>query len=512
MKLGNFLAVFFTIFIVLLSGFQIYESVYLSNDLFEHELENHLTSIIEIKSERIEDYFLERERDAKVLANSRDVKDSFDVSMVFDEALATKNLDEKLIIISKQIDIFLFRNPGISISDLQNSVEFQNLVIRELGERSSIVLLDSTSNVVLSSDTSLLENNFNDLNNGFYKNVVEIKSVTSDGVKLVLAALVFEDDFRVMSDDAMGLKNYLARFKEISNYENLILISPEGFVIYEVEESQDLSSNLKYSLSPLSKVYFDREAHSEEKFRDVSIIGPFYNFNSDNDDLLISFRIRVYDGNRFIGTLILINNMDEINTITNEKINLVNSEEAYLVDDDNYLITPLLRKNFDLLIQNVETENSNQCFNDLDVGVNFDSINYKGDSVFGSYKYISETDWCLISEVGETDIFNSLKEEKISKDLFFIIVVNSILLVLLFFFRERYNEFDIGIKSLVSQIKILFTTGFVLFLVSRAFSLLLYKDRLFFTVSGFSNLLLILSIVGLLLMFYSIKSLGGVKK
>ena len=49
MKLNKLFAIFFSIMLVIIASTQIYTSIYSVDEMFNYEVENHLTSIINIK-------------------------------------------------------------------------------------------------------------------------------------------------------------------------------------------------------------------------------------------------------------------------------------------------------------------------------------------------------------------------------------------------------------------------------------------------------------------------------
>lgn len=513
MKLSKFFISFFVSLLILSLSLQLYETLFLSEEPFDNEIKNHLWSIVNIKSERINDYILERKRDSTVLVEFSEVKEALKSKFIFGNEKIIENLDKNLEILGKQINIYLAKYPSLTLSDLQNSDEFKSLILKDLGEKSTMVVIDQNNKVTLSSNPSFIGLDYSQVNIGFYNKIIDTAVQTSDGSKIRIGAVMFPEEFVVLNDVRFDLKNTLKRFKDIGDYENLILISKEGFVIYQAKPTFDLSRNLNFDKdSTLSKVYFNKDSFSFDAPNRVSVVGPYYDENSINDNLLISFKNQVFDNGELIGTLILVTNMDKVNEITNEEINLGDKAESYIIDRNKYLITAIKGKELDLLIQEIETQSSQDCYVDLNGGVNFNFINYEGNQVMGSFKYVREMDWCLISEVGQIDVFQSSKEQKLFKDIIFIILVNTTLFLVLISLKNSYKGYNLEFRESREKIRNLFIVGLVLFLVSRLLNILLYWDVSVFKFSLASNLILIFGLFGIILMFYAIKLFGGNKK
>ena len=56
------------------------------------------------------------------------------------------------------------------------------------------------------------------------------------------------------------------------------------------------------------------------------------------------------------------------------------------------------------------------------------SYGLDGDESLGTYAYIEEVDWCLISEIGASEVFELPKKGKVERDVYFVIGFNLVLL------------------------------------------------------------------------------------
>ncbi len=418
MKSKNLFFILFVIGILVVAGLQIYGSVYSHDKDFNKQVENHLISTVQIKGERINDYFLERRHDVLVLADSVEVKELLQSEVDSDESVIGKNIEEELEIITNQIEIYVNKYPDMSFVDWQNDDEFQKIVARDVGE---------------TGYTSLVNYDIFDKTKVDYYKSTNVK--TNDGVNLGIAAKVNLNEFKILDNASSALTDSMKRFKEISNYENLILIDSEGYVLHEIEEGLELGTNLEfpaYSNTSLGEAYFEVKGA-----RKVVVYGPYLEVGET--ELVLLFVAQVFfEESELIGFIVLEDSMKDVNDISLESTGLGETGDSYIVDKDNFLITPFRVREADLLIQEIETENTKKCFDELDEEILYFE-DYKGDAVIGSYVNIPEADWCLVAEIEEKEVFDAPKQGKIRQDLIVIFILNFILLVIVFILMKKIN-------------------------------------------------------------------------
>jgi len=417
-KNSTLIFILFALGILVVVGFQIYVSVFSSDDDFDKQVENHLISIVQIKGERINDYFLERKHDVLVLADSVEVKGLLKGKVSSDAILVGQNIKNVLEVISKQIEIFVNKYPEMSFSELQNDEEFQGVVEREVGKTGSTSLVD-----------------FNSFDKNEFDYFKSTNVATSEGVNLGIAAKVNFEEFKTLDNPSVDLVNSMKRFKEISDYKNLILTNSEGYVVYEVESEEELGTNLRFNAyreTDLGNAYFEAS-----DLGGVVVYGPYLEIGAS--ELVLLFVTEVYDNERLIGAIILQDSMDDVNDISTESTGLGETGDSYIIDENKFLITPSRIKDADLLIQEVETEDTERCFAEAVEEVLYFS-DFKGDDVIGTYAKISEVNWCLVAEIEEREVFDLPKQGKIKQDLAFILVLNLILLILGFIFIKKLNK------------------------------------------------------------------------
>ena len=418
MKIGNIFFIVFVICVLVVAGLQIYQVVYSPDRDFNKQVENHLVSIVKIKGERINDYFLERKQDVLVLADSQEVKELLKGEIYSDENIIKKSIEDGLRIIAKQIEIFMNKYPSMILSDLENDKDFQNIIFNGVGETGYTILID-----YYDFDKKAFD---------YYKST-NVK--TGDGINLGIAAKVNLEEFKALKNPSIDLTNSMKRFKEISDYKNLILISSEGYVIYEVDEDFKHGTNLEfsgYSETSLGEVYSEIKSTGE-----VVVLGPYSEIG--DPELILLFMAPVYKNDEFVGAIALQDSMEDINEISMELTKLGKTGDSYIVDKDKFLITPSKVGNIDLLIQEVETENTESCFKESEEGILYFE-DYKGDDVIGSHATISEVDWCLVAEIEEQEVFDVPKQGMIRQNLIIIFILNIILLTFGWILMKKLNK------------------------------------------------------------------------
>lgn len=408
MKSKNLLFLLFVLGLLVVMGLQTYNVVYSVDESFSRQVENHLVSTVQIKGERINDYFLERKHDALVLADSVEVKELLIGEVGSNEVTIGANIESGLEVIVKQIEIYVNKYPDTSFSDWQNDNEFQKITKRNVGKTGYTSLVDY--------------DNFDMMTFDYYKSA-NVK--TGNGVSLGVAVKFDFSEFKILRNVSFDLVNSLERFKEISGYENLILIDGDGYVVHEVDGGIELGTNLNfpaYVNTSLGKAYF--EAKESEG---VVIYGPYLDIGED--ELVLLFVAQVYYEGDLIGFIALEDSMDDVNGISTELTGLGETGDSYVIDKDNFLITPLRNRDVNLLVQEVYTDNSQKCFNRSEELISYFK-DFKGDNVIGSYASIPEVTWCLVAEIDEGEVFEVPRKGKVKWDLFFVFGMNIILLII----------------------------------------------------------------------------------
>ena len=514
MKLNKLYTYFFSTVLLIIAISQIYTVYFSVDNTFNTEIENHLKSIVEIKSERINDYLSERKRDTLVLSNSKELINLLKTNLTINQEISNKNIFNQLDILSKQINIYLKKYPDLTFQDLQKNDEFKNLFVKTIGITGTSIIFDiKTQNIIQSSNPKHLTQKFNEINNGFYNTIIDTQVKTSDGFSIGISAIAYKNEFKIIANTSFNEKQSLNRFSKIGNYENIILISPDNYIIYQSNENSELSSNLNNSNIPTSLIFktiynLSNQLNSEK----IIILGPYYNTDNIDSKLVISFGTPIFDNNIFLGTLILTSTTDKINKIVIEENKLGKTGETYLINNNEYLISPLQNLNVDILVQKIQTTNSKDCIQKNQNNKLSYYENLNGVQVLGNYGFIDETSWCLISEISYNEIFNAPKSQQLSKDLAFIIILTIILLININLLKNSLKKYSINIKYSVSKSKLYLKLGIFIYILSKFLYLLETQLYTINTINTKIIYLLILELIGIILIFYSIINFRGDKE
>ena len=86
----NYLIYILLVGIFLVSAFQVFNVLYSVDNEFNSQIENQLISVVQIKGERINDYFLERGNDAIFISGTDEVSELFSRGGSYDSIVEEK--------------------------------------------------------------------------------------------------------------------------------------------------------------------------------------------------------------------------------------------------------------------------------------------------------------------------------------------------------------------------------------------------------------------------------------
>lgn len=140
-------------------------------------------------------------------------------------------------------------------------------------------------------------------------------------------------------------------------------------------------------------------------------------FSEYTGNFVLSISSPIILDNGFAGVLIVNYHTQKFKEIVLDKTGIGETGETYLVNSENYAITPLLFVEDAELEWKVDTINSRNCkkhevYNKEEkahdehhghdaVGIFLD---YRGGEVIGTHVYISEMNWCLLAEISEEEV------------------------------------------------------------------------------------------------------------
>ena len=251
-----------------------------------------------------------------------------------------------------------------------------------------------------------------------YAKFIHVKARTADDVGLMVVTTAYVDDYKVISNVSERVNSYLKSF----DYYNLVLVSLDGYIIYGAKQIGVIGTNLEWISNAdigISKNYLE-----SKKSGGISFYGPFVGIYGDVYPK-VSIAAPVYADGVLLGFVIVVNDMDEIFDVSEETVGFRESQESYLVDSTGLLISPLRSREFDVMVQSVESKNFGNCFDEYFSryleGKEFADyfLNYKGEEVLGIHREIANIDWCLLTEVAVDEALTVPIRESVKKSIYF---------------------------------------------------------------------------------------------
>lgn len=141
-----------------------------------------------------------------------------------------------------------------------------------------------------------------------------------------------------------------------------------------------------------------------------------------------------------------------------DRTGLGETGKTYLINGENYIISPLRFGKNVILEQKINTTNVVNCFKareqagehrkkgsieHIGHGVVDIFLDYRGVEVLGTHVYIFEMDWCLLAEINEREAVGLLRDELIKSALFILIITTIIMGI----FIVVSNRFLLGGKK-----------------------------------------------------------------
>src|SRR3989339_806245 len=307
-------------------------------------------------------------------------------------------------IIFKEVENFLKFHPKITLKELQENNEFKNLAVQSLGNQGYSAIAGNNNLILFHKYDS------------FIGKLIRIPSEIFNESILIIVVTTYVEDYKELSNINLETQNYLTDLKNSYDFYNLNLISPNGDIIYCNKQIVDhngenllWNENLEDGDSNHFKIV--------QKDLKPSVFGPFITSYGDIYPK-ISLMNPVYDENKnLLGFIDLTYDLQKIWGITEEKSGLGETGEIYLVDSEGLLISKLKNNDYNLLIQSIESENTDRCFEMDNLGhmKHFPVdifLNYNGEAVLGAHSEFSDPKWCLLAEIEtqEVLIFQKLKK------------------------------------------------------------------------------------------------------
>lgn len=232
------------------------------------------------------------------------------------------------------------------------------------------------------------------------------------------------------------INNFYHHFQDVS------LLNLDGKILLSTDEKE--IGKTKISLNEISKA---KEG--------VYVVGFYYDLNDLFPKFMVLAPIR--DSNNVLINILSVNfYLDDVNDIILQNVGYGDTEETYLVNNFNYVITGLSKdKEIEIFKKTIHTEDVKACFNEKNTKPKtIITKDYSGDLVLASYVWLSNYDSCLISKIDKTEMVSKLKH--FYDNQFFIIILTVFLSLILGFVFSKFITKPIN--DLTNKVKLI-TTG-----------------------------------------------------
>lgn len=471
MKLRSVFSILFLSLFVIGLTWSIFFLVSSGQNSFNNQMEDYLTSIISSNEERIGDVFSEVEGDILFLAESGKVREILRKDVAESDEVVKFDVSGKVSVVAQEVENYILSHPDMTLAELRESNEFRAIAMQKIGETGYAAVINAESMVLeihvdpkmrgvaldgrdkntMEISDIIQEASENGIADGFYdwvdidgktrRKYTEIRKVgaqTADGVTLLSLTTAYVDDYLVAQNVSKSLNNYFVELEAARDYHNILFISEDNRIVYMTGAEEGLGSSLKdvsYGFGELSSLVNGVEGD------DVGFYGPFI---GHVEDVHLQFAVasRVYDKSEFLGTVVIFEEMDSVNEILFEEEDIQSGEfdEDYIVDERGLLITPLRARSVDVMVQEIRTENVEECLGDfleaMERGITVEEydilekeegselaflpfLNFNGDLTLGLHRPVGRLNWCILSEVNAQDVLDEPMEESFRSQIVF---------------------------------------------------------------------------------------------
>ena len=439
------------------------------DDIIENQVVPHLENVLSLKKQRINFSLENKKNDVIFLSELDDVKNLFSEKLIKDKNLVYEQIKRISKKTTEEIENFLIENPEMTLDDLRENKEFRDIVLSRVGETGYTVLGSYDNGEILIHESRdfegvIVRNNvqlegLGEIENltylgrdafGYYDwvepngevkqkyadfSIAKVK--TADGVGLSVVSTTYVDEYGEILILEKSMEDYLNDFRIIKGYSDVILINPEGEIVWTALKENDLAMNIGegiYNKSLLGEVY--KKVRRDFK-TDVSGFGEY----SPIGERALFVMSPVFDYGKFVGLVALRLTGDDMKNLLLEDLDFRGHGEVYIIDSEGLPVVPL--KYFkDIKYNDTITDYFREyydfCFEDSENVSSFFNFyeNYAGMEVLGVFEKFGDYNWCMIAEVDE-DYF--LKTFGFRKDVIFrMILVENVIIIFISFFLDGF--------------------------------------------------------------------------
>ncbi len=426
-------------------------------DILKSQALNYLESLVQSKANRINAFLDERKDDAVFLSQTDEIKEAFNESVLISTKAIKEVVEKRAKQTAADVERYILAHPNMTLEELQNDSNFKKIAIRRVGQTGYTVFYGpetfinylhflpketNTNHDAVWNDPAQIQvakllltaaKTGKDVS-GFYhriqnKNEREkfmyihmIPGRYFGGIKLSIKSTIYIDEFGKTTKIASDLDRELEGFQAEKDYFDIILINPNGDIVWTAEQDNDLGTNLEtglYNDTNLAKAYeitknkLEAEVSEPEYYEaggkiSIFITQPIFNTNTKTKN------------NTLIGILALQINNNQIKKLVETGAELVDSEEIYIVNKNREYISPILYGQMDDKGEShrISSEQIEKCIADYNSYVSLgqetnstnksgDYINYAGIEVLGAYQYSLQSGWCIFAELNKKEFILS---------------------------------------------------------------------------------------------------------
>jgi len=207
----------------------------------------------------------------------------------------------------------------------------------------------------------------------------------------------YKDNIRGILDDAL----YSSK-----GFKNILVADLNGNILVSTDDS-----------------YVDKNISEEKYFKDGKEDNSFnYETQKISGEPVEYLSGPLVLNDEVIGVMVVESTTDNIISAAQEYLGVGKTEKIYVIDDQMKVVIPPALGNGDLLGKKVDTVNSRNCIDMIglaqkdaqmvhelhrEVGVYPD---YRGINVLGTHYIVQNTNWCLMTEVDESEIFGPVND------------------------------------------------------------------------------------------------------
>lgn len=318
--------------------------------------------------------------------------------------------------------------------------------------------------IIISLSQQTFEKNYysqiSNINGTKFEQINTFLNSEKEIVLILAASTVFRDFLNLLPTT----NNYLIEkertvqrlnrsLQSVKQITEIFIIDKEGKIIVSTDKTQEGQDKSKdfYFLEGQKKVF---------------IKSPYFSENLKKNTYTVSAPINDGESGKLLGVIVLRMNPQNLFNITQSGIGLGKTGETFLIDKDNYFLTPskFLGKEV-VLTKKIDTQNAKDCFTkeEMDLSKNLgypqrkgeeevkNYIDYRGIDIIGTHAFISEANWCLITKIDKAEFLST------SRLLLLIFGAVFIMVLILFFIiglrvsriiTKPINNLYLGVKEI----------------------------------------------------------------